>query len=192
MWRSWMYLGIGLFMVACGCRAPSAGGTSDAHVPEASESVRWVDGPAVRALVHASDAPAAVVLNFWATWCEPCKEEFPMLAKMKRVYGGEGEENSGVDRGVRLYFISMDFPEEVPAAEAFLRASGVELPGYVRKGKDHEFINSVHPEWSGALPATLVYGPNKELRYFWEGKLTEASITEALDALVAEASSTKR
>ena len=136
-----------------------------------------IDGHGVQKLVQSAEASSVVVTNFWATWCGPCKEEFPDFLSVSRAYA---------ERGVKFHFISMDFPEETPAAIDFLKTQGAPLPSYIRKGKDHDFIMSIRPMWSGAIPATGIYGPNGELRYFWEGKVDKATLTRALDSLVRE------
>jgi thiol-disulfide isomerase/thioredoxin len=48
--------------------------------------------------VHLSDYRGkAVLLNFWATWCEPCKLEMPWFAELQRKYAGDGLQVVGVD-----------------------------------------------------------------------------------------------
>ena len=90
-----------------------------------------------------------VVLNFWATWCVPCVEEFPDLLKLRRVMA---------DRGVEVVLVSIDAQRDSAAVRRFLRRSGVEFPVYIkRKGNDEGFINAVDARWSGALPATFIY-----------------------------------
>lgn len=142
-----------------------------------------VDGPGVLKAVDEVSASAAVVVNFWATWCHPCREEFPMFVQTGQSYRR---------RGVKLMFVSMDFREDQKAVVEFLEKQGADLPSYLRTGKDHEFITTVHSPWSGALPATVVYGPKRKLRYFWEGIVKEEQLTKALDTLVAEASFNRR
>jgi thiol-disulfide isomerase/thioredoxin len=88
----------------------------------------------------------------WATWCEPCREEFPDLVRLHHDLGG---------RGLQVVAISMDMSSVLDSAVIpFLKAQGASLPAYIRDGSvenDEEFINSVDPEWSGALPATFIY-----------------------------------
>lgn len=170
--RFLMSLSWGVLAFGSGCRAA-------APVPEIAEPLILLDGPGVHALVRSTSGPV-VVVNLWATWCEPCKEEFPMLLEVARKYES---------RGVSLHFVSMDFASERSSALAFLQSQRAPLPSYAKKGKDDPFINAVHPDWSGALPATFVYGSERNLRYFWEGKLTEARLQDALDTLLAELAS---
>ena len=64
-----------------------------------------------------------VVLNFWATWCEPCRTEVPYLVKLRRDLGGKGLEVAGVtldeDRKVVEKFAAeygVDYPILLPPA----------------------------------------------------------------------------
>jgi thiol-disulfide isomerase/thioredoxin len=90
-----------------------------------------------------------VLADFWATWCEPCRDEMPKLAALAQKYAA---------RGVVLVTVSADEPEEAGAALAFLKQAGAPLPAYIKRAKsDEDFINSVDRTWSGALPALFIY-----------------------------------
>lgn len=90
-----------------------------------------------------------VLVNFWATWCAPCRKEMPDLAALEKRFQA---------RGLVMVTVSADEPEDAPAAEAFLRKSGVNGPAYLKKTRDDDaFINAIDPKWSGALPATFLY-----------------------------------
>jgi thiol-disulfide isomerase/thioredoxin len=102
------------------------------------------------------------VVNLWATFCQPCVEEFPDLVRLAKTYR---------DQGVRVFFVSADFESELPAVRRFLRQQGVNDPTFLKaQDDDNAFITTLHPEWSGALPATFVYDARGRLRYFHEGK----------------------
>lgn len=115
----------------------------------------------VLTVVEASEADLTVV-NFWATWCAPCLEEFPAFVRVGKEF----------DEKVDVLFVSMDFPEERAAALSFVRKQGWEKPTLLKNEPDNAFITALHPDWTGALPATLVYGPGGELLDFWEGDTT--------------------
>lgn len=98
-----------------------------------------------------------VLIDFWATWCVPCIEEFPDILRVKEMYG---------QRGLLVVFISIDRPRDAgTAVTRFLRKHGVHFTTYIKKaGNDEAFINAVDPDWSGALPATFVYDAGGTLK----------------------------
>lgn len=130
--------------------------------------------------VAENDARVTVV-NFWATWCVPCIEEFPYFMKLDRTLD---------DRGVDVMFVSTDFPEEREAAQEFLSEQGVTGTSYLKEGKTTPFVNAFHSEWTGAIPATFIYDAEGQLLDFWEGKAeyeelkarVESALTQTTDS----------
>ena len=110
----------------------------------------------------ASKKGKVLLVNFWATWCEPCRKEMPELAKMAASLKAKGLE---------FITISVDEPEDEKAALAFLAKAGVVDPVYAKRAKnDDKFINSIDPKWSGALPALILYDkPGKKVK-IWIGE----------------------
>ena len=104
-----------------------------------------------------------VVLNVWATWCLPCREEFPDLVRLEKAYR---------ERGLRLVLVSADFPDAVDGARKFLSDHGVASDTFIKEGdlRDQDFIDGLDPRWSGALPATIVFDGAGRKTAFWEGK----------------------
>lgn len=116
-----------------------------------------------------------VVVNVWATWCIPCREEMPDLVKLRRDYK---------DRGVALLLVSGDFSTERDAAATFLGEQGVDFPTYIKTGDDMAFINAFDPKWSGALPATFIFDGQGTLRHALLGKSSYAQFeAKVLDVL---------
>lgn len=119
----------------------------------------------------------AVLLNVWATWCDPCREEMPDLLRLHRDLAAEG---------LRLVLVSADFESAVPEAERFLRGEGVDFPTWRKVGDDMAFIRAVHPDWTGSLPATVLYDDSGEVRWFHQGVVTYEGLREALAPLLEE------
>src|SRR5205823_11934343 len=97
-----------------------------------------------RQTVHLSDFRGkAVLLNFWATWCQPCKIEMPWFAELQRQYAPEGLQVIGV---------AMDeaSPEEIVK---FAKDLGVNYPVLVGKEQVGEAYGGVQ-----FLPATFYIG----------------------------------
>ncbi len=151
-----------LSLVAVGassCRRAAEPAASPASPTAAVPALRLASADEVKAAVAAARGKV-VVVNVWATWCEPCREEFPDLLRLRREQG---------PRGVELILVSADFERQASAAESFLREQGVDFPSYLKSGKDMEFIEELEPRWSGSLPATFVHDRQGRLVEFWEG-----------------------
>lgn len=151
-------------LASCSGQGSGAGGSAGsgrpAVIPAGAEELLR----AVRA-----EGARAVLVNVWATWCMPCREEFPHLLRLRREYG---------PRGLRVILVSGDFDSEMPAVVRFLEEQGVDFPTYIKSGKDMEFIDALEPRWSGALPATFIYDARGSLRHFWEHKASYATFEQ--------------
>jgi thiol-disulfide isomerase/thioredoxin len=113
-----------------------------------------------------------VVLNFWATWCDPCREEFPDVVRVASEFPND----------VALITVSLDDTDFVDSqVRPFLQK--VRAPGRALikgPGDPDAFINSVDPKWSGGLPATFIHAPDGRRAHAIHGPTTYA----ALKALV--------
>lgn len=92
--------------------------------------------------VHLSDYRGkAVLLNFWATWCQPCKIEMPWFAELQKQYGPEG---------LQIVGIAVDEDASIDDLAKFAGNLGVNYPILVGK-------ESVEDQFGGVqfLPATL-------------------------------------
>jgi thiol-disulfide isomerase/thioredoxin len=113
-----------------------------------------------------------VLANFWATWCEPCRHEMPLLVELEKKWRG---------RGFVLLTVSADEPEDAAEALAFLRKSGAGLPAYIKQANsDEDFIVTVDKSWSGALPALFLYGRDGRKAASFVGETDPSDIETAL------------
>ncbi len=103
-----------------------------------------------------------LLINLWATWCEPCRDEFPALVKLDRTYR---------ERGLSVVGVSMDDDGTDAAIVKFLKSQGAEYPNYHRKFQDLEtFANNLDPHWSGGIPSSFLYDRNGNIVKFWMGE----------------------
>jgi len=118
-----------------------------------------------------------LLVNFWATFCDPCREEFPDLVKIDKDY-----------RRQSLEFVTVslddvtDIKTEVPK---FLEEMKATMPAYLLDTADPEpAIKLMDPRWSGALPATFLYNEKGEVVYKHIGRVDPAELRSAIEKLV--------
>jgi thiol-disulfide isomerase/thioredoxin len=111
-----------------------------------------------------------VVLNFWATWCGPCREEMPSMQRLQDKLAGRP-----------FAVLAVDYGEGAPRINAFLK----ELPVRFTVLLDRDL--SAARAWSvKVLPTTLVIGPDRKIRYSvvgdleWDSKAVEDAIRKLL------------
>lgn len=117
----------------------------------------------------------ALVVNFWASYCAPCRAEAPDLEKLSQKWA---------DRGAQ--FIGVNTYDEAAGAEAFARNYGVTYPSVidVHSGATQlAFAGTVPPS---ALPTTIVLDANGKVAARILGQIESASILDAIIKRVVE------
>jgi len=114
------------------------------------------------------------IINFWATWCGPCRKELPGLEKIHREYS---------DRKVKVLLVSLDFPDQInKGLKQFLKSNDITAQVILLNDPDaNAWIDKVDPGWSGSLPATLIY--KGKSRYFFEKALSYEDINHSIASL---------
>jgi thiol-disulfide isomerase/thioredoxin len=164
-------------------RAGAAAGTGASAGSRAGANEPIPTASLARALAavksEGRDGGGMVLLNVWATWCDPCRAELPELLRFYR-------ENRS--RGVRLVMVSADDPEQQADVRRVLREAvmaagiGVELEPqvFIKAEDDTVFVDGLDQRWSGALPATFAFDAAGARKRSWLGPVTASELEAEL------------
>lgn len=115
-----------------------------------------------------------LLVNFWATWCGPCTAEFPDLQKTWRMYR---------KRAFDMVTVSVNYPDEIKGVRRFLESQHASTRNLLFSSMDpYEEMKAFDPDWSGAVPFTMVIGPDGKIVYQEQGAL---DILKARRAILA-------
>lgn len=115
-----------------------------------------------------------VVINVWGSWCGPCREEAPDLARIAR---------QTADDGVR--FVGIDTRDNLAAAKAFVRAFEIPYPSWFDEdGRLLLEFSGIIPV--GAVPSTVVIDPEGRIAARVVGKITYGTLRGLVDDALAE------
>ncbi|CAN5269946.1 hypothetical protein BH10ACI1_BH10ACI1_01280 [soil metagenome] len=136
--------------------------------------VTQIDEIKLKELLKPNGKP--LLVNFWATWCEPCREEFPDLVKINADYKGK----------IDFITISLDDLEELNSGvPKFLAEMKAEMPAYLLKSTNEDAaIAAVAKDWQGGLPFTMLINDKGEIGYFRQGKIKTDILRQEIDKLV--------
>jgi thiol-disulfide isomerase/thioredoxin len=136
-----------------------------------------VDVAELPAIVAAIKAPGAqaVLVNVWASWCEPCREEMPDLVRFYRDHRAQG---------LRVVLISADDDEQRAEVARILGALGFDGPAFIKRGNDMSFIDALDPKWKGALPATFLFDGRGVRKRSWLGSVTYEDLRTRVSGLL--------
>jgi thiol-disulfide isomerase/thioredoxin len=90
-----------------------------------------------------------LLVTFWATWCEPCRDEYPMVNDLAKQYAPKGLKVVGVD---------LDQDGDLILMRRFITRYKPVFPNYrKRKGDEDAFLQAVMAGWNGSIPASFFY-----------------------------------
>jgi len=114
------------------------------------------------------------VINFWATWCGPCRKELPDLELIHQHFS---------DQKVKVLLVSLDFPDQRDKGlKQFLVTNNITAQVLLLNDPDaNAWIDKVDPAWTGSLPATLIYKGSDRL--FFEKQLSYQDISHSIHSL---------
>jgi thiol-disulfide isomerase/thioredoxin len=112
-----------------------------------------------------------VVLNFWATWCEPCRDEMPELSALNSAY---------LDKNVVVLGLAID---EVDAIKAFVAETKVSYPLFAAESTGMELAASLGND-KGVLPFTLIIQPDGSIAKTYFGRISKPLLEKTLAKLI--------
>ena len=144
---------------------------------DAKPTVAEVDAEGLKKLLSRGDDPAKarpLLVNFWATWCDPCREEFPDLVKIDAEFR---------PRGLDFITVSADDVSELKTGvPAFLKKMKATMPTYVLNTPEVEAAMSlVDPRWGGELPATFLLDREGKVVFKHFGRVKLAELRPAIE-----------
>ncbi len=117
-----------------------------------------------------------VIVNLWATWCDPCREEMPDMVRLYNKYRKQGLE---------ILAVSMDDPEEADrVVPPVVRQYRVNFPVLILYQDPNQFADRFDRPWRGEIPRTYIYSKSGKRLKAWSGKRSlqefEREVKEAM------------
>ena len=138
-----------------------------------------IDENALKSLLGAgATRTRPLLVNFWATWCVPCRDEFPDLVKIRQQYAADQLD---------FILVSLDDPTDIAGAvpEFLSEVRATAFPSYLLNAADSNIaINLVDQTWSGELPATFLYDRSGQVAFKHKGRIKPAELRAALDKVL--------
>ena len=115
-----------------------------------------------------------LMVNFWATWCDPCREEFPDLVRIDADYR---------TKGLNFVAVSLDDVADIKTTvPQFLKEMKASMPVVLLNVNDPEpAIRVVDPAWDGQLPATFLYDKQGKVVFRHFGRIKPDELRAAID-----------
>ncbi len=146
-------------------------------LPAAAEPVKLVKPEQYHTRVVAPKTGRVVLVNFWATWCDPCREEMPALAAAAKAFPS---------KDLAVVLVSIDSLAKSAEVVKFLAKEKVPFVCWQAKTHDDQkFIEAVDKSWSGAVPYTLIYDRSGAVVAKLAGPQTQETFGEAVKKALA-------
>lgn len=112
-----------------------------------------------------------LVVNYWATWCPPCRREMPAFSRLQNIYGKQN---------VQFLGIAEDSPERV---REFVALHPVSYPLLISSAKSSELAHQLGNSSMG-LPYTFILDAQEVIRFRRLGMVTETEMERVLQRIV--------
>jgi thiol-disulfide isomerase/thioredoxin len=119
-----------------------------------------------------------LLVTFWATWCEPCRDEFPMVVELAKHYAPQG---------LAVFGVSLDDDADMHLVQRFLAKNQPGFPNYRQKpGIDVDaFYRGVNPAWTGTMPETVFYGRDGRIVGHFVGAQPREAFEQGIHMILA-------
>jgi thiol-disulfide isomerase/thioredoxin len=142
----------------------------------AAKDPEMIDAAAYQKIV-AKYRGKPLLVTFWATWCEPCRDEYPMLNELAKQYAPQG---------LRVVGVSMDDDGDLILIRRFLARYKPVFPNYRKTaGGEEQFRATAMPGWTGTLPASVFYDKDGQQTGHVIGEGNRDTYESAIKALLA-------
>jgi thiol-disulfide isomerase/thioredoxin len=136
------------FMLLCFLAGAGALAAPQGPKTGATRDPELIDAQGYQKLVQQYHGEPLLV-TFWATWCEPCRHEYPMLNELAKQYAPQG---------LKVVGVNLDDDGDLILMRRFLARYKPIFPNYRRKpGEEEPFRQAILPGWNGTLPAAVFY-----------------------------------
>jgi len=170
-----------LCILLLGFSAPAQRKKYGGKKPEAPlPVVSAIDTDALKGLIT-QQRERPLLVNFWATFCDPCRDEFPDLVKIDKQYRPQSLD---------FVTVSLDDIDQLKTdVPKFLSSMKATMPAYLLNVTDPEpAINFIDKRWQGDLPATYLYNEKGEVVYKHIGRVNTAELRQAIEKAVKKSS----
>ena len=114
-----------------------------------------------------------LLVNFWATWCPPCRQEIPDFLEVRKAYH---------DKGFEIVGVAIDDPDSV---RDYVDVLGIDYP-VLHGGADASAIARRYGNHSNALPYSALIDRHGRIRFSGAGRLPRQSLEKAVEMLLSE------
>lgn len=114
-----------------------------------------------------------LIINFWATWCAPCIKELPHFESLSKDFS---------DEKLKVLLVSLDMEKEKAVKFSQKKQLRSEV-AFLDEVDFNAWIDKISPDWSGAIPATLMISPSGE-KYFHEGELSKEELYDHIKRFI--------